>query len=592
MKEELKVEITATLNQFSRQLKQASDKFDNATDKMSRQSKRSSRQTQKAWGGSLKRIGSLVAGAFAVERVIDFGREAVDLAGRLEGVERAFKRIGDPQLLQSLRSATRETVSDLELMQQAVRASNFKIPLNQLASLFEFATARANETGESVDFLVNSIISGIGRKSPLILDNLGISAVELRKRLKGVGVEAANVGDIAAIIGDIATEEMDKMGESAQTSGQKTAALAAETENLKAQIGEKLVPVMHDALGTFNNILEAIDDITSAFGDNSRASKRWAKSMGLAVDEVARKFDETDLMKAQNEINQQALNVFGRQLSDAANQTEKLSDNLVAWFYVMGIGAPKVEETTEKTKELTDAMINQAAAAKIIQQENRKVIDSMSRGVQTAGGDADIGFDSFTEQDEQELRRANEASQQFLKNTDKLNAKLAETRQITGSIAMSISQGFANAIEKAVDGTQSLGDALGQFFREFLRQIAVAIGRALIFAAIMSAFGMGSFTGLFKQGLGFSGGGGVQRNASGFSARPFADGGVISGPTLGLMGEYSGARTNPEVVAPLDRLKGMIGNMGGTLSTKISGRDLLLVLEKERRVNTRQTGRG
>ena len=54
---------------------------------------------------------------------------------------------------------------------------------------------------------------GIGRKSPLILDNLGISAVQLRQRLKGVGTEAASVADIAAVVGDIASEAMEKSGE-------------------------------------------------------------------------------------------------------------------------------------------------------------------------------------------------------------------------------------------------------------------------------------------------------------------------------------------------------------------------------------------
>ena len=40
----------------------------------------------------------------------------------------------------------------------------------------------------------------------------------------------------------------------------------------------------------------------------------------------------------------------------------------------------------------------------------------------------------------------------------------------------------------------------------------------------------------------------------------FADGGIVSGPTMGLMGEYAGARSNPEVIAPLDKLKSLMGN--------------------------------
>jgi hypothetical protein len=58
----------------------------------------------------------------------------------------------------------------------------------------------------------------------------------------------------------------------------------------------------------------------------------------------------------------------------------------------------------------------------------------------------------------------------------------------------------------------------------------------------------------------------------------FANGGIISGPTMGLMGEYPGAKTNPEVVAPLDKLKDMMGGGGG--SFVLRGSDLVLALNR------------
>ena len=68
----------------------------------------------------------------------------------------------------------------------------------------------------------------------------------------------------------------------------------------------------------------------------------------------------------------------------------------------------------------------------------------------------------------------------------------------------------------------------------------------------------------------------------------FADGGIVSGPTVGLIGEYAGASNNPEVVAPLDKLRGMLNPagqpviIGGTL--KASGRDIVCVLANETRI--------
>ena len=66
----------------------------------------------------------------------------------------------------------------------------------------------------------------------------------------------------------------------------------------------------------------------------------------------------------------------------------------------------------------------------------------------------------------------------------------------------------------------------------------------------------------------------------------FADGGLAYGPTLGLFGEYSGAANNPEVVAPLDRLKTLIGDtggVGGEVVFRIEGRNLVGILNKENR---------
>lgn len=66
----------------------------------------------------------------------------------------------------------------------------------------------------------------------------------------------------------------------------------------------------------------------------------------------------------------------------------------------------------------------------------------------------------------------------------------------------------------------------------------------------------------------------------------FADGGVVYGPTLGLMGEYAGAASNPEVIAPLNKLKELISPAGGDVSVslglgaKISGSDLAIVIER------------
>ena len=73
---------------------------------------------------------------------------------------------------------------------------------------------------------------------------------------------------------------------------------------------------------------------------------------------------------------------------------------------------------------------------------------------------------------------------------------------------------------------------------------------------------------------------------------PFADGGIVYGPTLSIMGEYAGARSNPEVIAPLNKLKSIIGDAGNgglRLVARLRGRDIVLAIADETRISRRKT---
>jgi len=112
--------------------------------------------------------------------------------------------------------------------------------------------------------------------------------------------------------------------------------------------------------------------------------------------------------------------------------------------------------------------------------------------------------------------------------------------------------------------------AIKKAFESLNPVVAIAAGIALI--------ALGS---MFKsKAAKIGGGGGVKK---------FAKGGIVSTPTLGLFGEYPGARSNPEVVAPLDKLKGMIGNNGSGGRVEVGGQfvlkgqDLVVALQRAER---------
>lgn len=100
-------------------------------------------------------------------------------------------------------------------------------------------------------------------------------------------------------------------------------------------------------------------------------------------------------------------------------------------------------------------------------------------------------------------------------------------------------------------------------------------------AMYMAAHAYIPFAG-FGIGAGFSAAAVAMVQAIGLM--PFAEGGIVSGPTMALIGEYAGATNNPEVVAPLDKLRDMIepqGEIFGKVRFELEGRKLVGVIERE-----------
>lgn len=196
------------------------------------------KQTSKLMGN----LGQLIGASFAVSQIQAFTSEAIQLGSQMETVGKGFERFGDASTLAELRKSTRGLVTDLDLMKAAVSAGNFGIPIEKLGGLLEFAKRRAQETGQEVDYLVKSIVTGIGRKSPLILDNLGISTTRLKEKFHGAAIEAQSIADVAAAVGDIAGEELGKMGKAVDTAADKMARLSTSWSNFKASFGQAVAP--------------------------------------------------------------------------------------------------------------------------------------------------------------------------------------------------------------------------------------------------------------------------------------------------------------------------------------------------------------
>ena len=147
--------------------------------------------------------------------------------------------------------------------------------------------------------------------------------------------------------------------------------------------------------------------------------------------------------------------------------------------------------------------------------------------------------------------------------------------------------GIMNALGPALDMLlekgANIGEVLSKAFNDIIKKLIKVAIAAAIAVALLSLIFPGTVA---KAGGAMKMFGNLVGGGMGLGSQLFANGGIVSGPTMGLMGEYPGARSNPEIVAPLDKLKGLIGgNNGGTLEARISGNDLLILINKAQRNN-------
>lgn len=228
-----------------------------------------------------------------------------------------------------------------------------------------------------------------------------------------------------------------------------------------------------------------------------------------------------------------------------------------------------------------------------------KLSEGVSKGVQFTGTILQSAFENVgtvAKEATTSWETLNKKIDESNSKIEQFDAKFEDTVKNTSQQSMAlqaIMNAFAMQIAKAFEGgTVSVG--------QFAAQVVSIIGDLLIQLGTFAIIGsnlmgealipvVGAAAGLAAIAVGAA----MKGLASKFMSegvQTFANGGIISGPTLGLMGEYSGARHNPEVVAPLDKLKSMIGSNGSqNLSGEfvVRGQDLVVALQRAERNRNR-----
>ena len=132
----------------------------------------------KSIGKSAVKIGATF---YAAKGLITGFTRMIELSGQFEKVERGFNNLAkssgfSSQALEKLTKATDGTMSSVQLMSQANNAMLLGIvdSEEQMAELFDISQRLASSLGKDTTFGIESMVTGLGRQSKLMLDNLGI----------------------------------------------------------------------------------------------------------------------------------------------------------------------------------------------------------------------------------------------------------------------------------------------------------------------------------------------------------------------------------------------------------------------------------
>lgn len=238
------------------------------------------------------------------------------------------------------------------------------------------------------------------------------------------------------------------------------------------------------------------------------------------------------------------------------------------------------DKELDKLKALELARLKEAHAMELVAQEMR---DLQTQALLEPGAganmpilDAELDLFEIPGLEEEVWEAPTQSAEEYFENLARIREEMTRLAETSATWGMQ----FGEVMGQIVLGTEGASEAFKSFASSAVDAAFNAATALAIQAAGQTAVGAGPAAAIILPAL-ITAGMGLMKSV--FSnIMEFADGGIISGPTVGLMGEYSGARTNPEVVAPLDKLRSMIGGAGGNVvvTGRLDGRDILLSSER------------
>jgi hypothetical protein len=608
-------------------------------------------QSTKKMSSAFTEVGKTLAGVFAVDQLINFGKAILNTTVEFQRMEAVLSTsLGSS----SAAKAAMDQIVDF--------ASSTPFQVNELTDAFVklsnmgFVPTMANMRQ------MGDLASSVGKSFDQLAEAIIDAQTGEFERLKEFGIRAKQEGDVVQFTFKGITTEVAKSDKEIQkyllslgnlegVSGSMEAiskTTGGVISNLQDNITQLFKNIGDSSSGFINWFIKDINNVVSSlrnFGEIMELMnpfKTIAESSDEARVYLLKVNDSTDdLTKTIKDAAAEFDNLSLSTLISGESQTKfllemvrlgnTLEDSKALYQTYVNLRkeqaasenllANATKETTTATKENTEQTEKQAAARLKAHQERIKQLRTeAAEFIKTQNATlSKVGArDAFSGQQTDVSKQMSPERLMMVQNASasilSMNKQIALTmpgiiipqEAIDRLTAYNLGQQQLAAETDLV--AQHMGAALfvGDMFGQTLSSLAETgkisfkgiidgLKRMLISlaAAIASAIALNILTGglVMKAGAEAGGKSGLGKLILGGRAKgiggltPFAKGGIVSGPTAALVGEYPGARTNPEVIAPLNKLQNMLG---GNVTFSISGDNLVGTLNRANKTRARK----
>lgn len=256
------------------------------------------------------------------------------------------------QVFGRLRTLSAGMIDNKSLTEAANRAMSLQIPVEKLGDLMLVARAKARDMGISTTQAFNDLATGIGRGSPMIIDNLGLTlrlgeANEAMARSLGKSVEELSAKDQKlAILNstlEAGREALSRHNLEVLTAKEKMEKLTATIGNLKLMVGAFIVKGGIALYGIFQGaaaaalflaggifkMISALSKLSDWLGITSGATQRWemdAEAAFAAADDLAKQSQEN--LKTLFESSETVMAAYAASQQQAKNEGESTSKKI------------------------------------------------------------------------------------------------------------------------------------------------------------------------------------------------------------------------------------------------------------------------